>query len=525
MQCDDRLVLCGKLPHTGARPCFYCSLLPDPRSDRYIRLVRIESFEQGAGRTGVELWAELIMRSRIQFGGVALVLLVLAVALRFHGLGSWPFAGDEVATLREDQVMFHGAQASQESQTYRLPHLIPLGYAVLHLSHTFFGSDEFGSRVLLAILGGASVLLVFLALDGLLGRPTAIAVSILTALWPEHVFQSQQTRFYIVVAFFSFLSVLCGALTLKRKPVLYSSLSCCFAIAATLSHTAMAVLLPMVFSAIVSGWYADRKPVPRAVLTVFSMAAVVMTLLFIFHVLPLMRGWNQGETWGYSTAHAVLGAVVMIGWPVVLLTAIGTLLMFSERNAQNWYWITCLFGFATGTIVFPSVTAFHMAYLFPLALAVLVVAGFAIGTIYTRLREKSMAAAVAWLGLACLVNLPTLVSHYVDGSRWDLRSAAQFIKKNWTPGDRVTGSSMGTFRYYASGCCEPIIPQSLAAVPQLKELTKTPGRLWIVVQYGRGGLPEDTQRWLFDNCAKKLQVRGKRFDYHEHTVDVFLFTH
>ncbi|MCI0561065.1 MAG: hypothetical protein MN733_21470, partial [Nitrososphaera sp.] len=123
-----------------------------------------------------------------------------------------------------------------------------------------------------------------------------------------------------------------------------------------------------------------------------------------------------------------------------------------------------------------------------------------------------------------LVNLPTLVSHYVDGSRWDLRSAAQFIKKNWMLGDRVTGYSMGTFRYYTAGCCEPTIPLSFAAVPQLRVLTKTPGRLWIVVESGRGGLPEDTQRWLFDKCAKKLQVRGKRFDYAEHTVDVFLFT-
>jgi hypothetical protein len=38
----------------------------------------------------------------------AVLLLLLATALRFYDLGKWPYAGDEFATLNEERVLFHG---------------------------------------------------------------------------------------------------------------------------------------------------------------------------------------------------------------------------------------------------------------------------------------------------------------------------------------------------------------------------------------------------------------------------------
>ena len=70
----------------------------------------------------------------------------------------------------------------------------------------------------------------------------------------------------------------------------------------------------------------------------------------------------------------------------------------------------------------------------------------------------------------------------------------RYIEKRWEAGDRVTGFSMGLFGHYAPRC-SPRIPvgHSVAAI---EKVSAGPGRLWIVVQSTRGGLPERMQRWL-----------------------------
>ena len=101
----------------------------------------------------------------------ALLLVILAGSLRFYKLGNWPFAGDETATLAEERSLFASEGTSRDSQTYRLPRIIPLSYLFLHVGNSLFGRDEFGSRVMLAILGTLNVGLVFLMLDALRGAP------------------------------------------------------------------------------------------------------------------------------------------------------------------------------------------------------------------------------------------------------------------------------------------------------------------------------------------------------------------
>src|SRR6516225_9161860 len=84
-------------------------------------------------------------------------LLLFAGALRFYSLASWPFAGDEILTFPEVDSLFARHSGSVTAQQDRLPRLIPLAYLVHYLDYQLFGRDEFGSRVLMAVLGTASV--------------------------------------------------------------------------------------------------------------------------------------------------------------------------------------------------------------------------------------------------------------------------------------------------------------------------------------------------------------------------------
>lgn len=463
---------------------------------------------------------------KIQFVTIALALTLFAAVLRFHSLGAWPYSGDETATLQEENVLFHAQEVSHDSQEYRLPHLIPVSYLVFHISHTLFGLDEWGMRVVIALLGTLSVGLVFVLLDGPMPRATAIATALLVAFMPQHVVHSQEARFYMVAAFFAFACLLVGARILWGRSTLYAILACCLALLAVLTHTLLVILLPLVFVAVCAGAYAERRSIPLAVTLAFAMAAAAVGAFLALYVRPLVQGWNQGETWGYSPVHALFASIVMIGWPIALLAVVGFVLMLRERTAQNWYWLTCLLGWVGASVAFPLIVVYHAEYVFPLVLGAIVVAGYAIGVIYELLRTRSSTAAWVWMGSICLANLPALASHYVDGSRRDGRSAAAYIRDHWSPGDRVTGYSMGLFQYYSRGCCEPTIPLPLTtnSVPQLQQLGAGSGRLWVVLENTRWGLDPQTQRWLFDCAVHKLSVGGRRFDEAEFKVEVYLIS-
>jgi hypothetical protein len=175
-------------------------------------------------------------------------------------------------------------------------------------------------------------------------------------------------------------------------------------------------------------------------------------------------------------------------------------------------------------VTLPCLVPYQPSYVFPFTLSVMVLAGSAIGVIFGYLRERNAALAFAWMILACMMNLPSLVSHYVDGSRFDMRAAAKYVEDNWNSSDHVTGHSMGLFGYYANRSRPAILPPSAMTVPTLQGLVTCQGRVWVVLSSTRWGLPKDVRQWLGTHCSHELTVRRSRFDYADYSVDVFLYT-
>ena len=182
---------------------------------------------------------------------VALVALgLIAGGLRFFRLGDYPFAGDELSTIAETQSLLEKHDGPLTSQLDRLPHLIPLAYLTHALGYRLFGRDEFGSRVLMAILGTGGVVIVFLGLVPVFERWTATTTALLITVWPEHLLQSQENRFYITSWFFATLCMLLGAQAIQRRSAVWMLWACLAATAAVLTHTILILLLPGLFIAV-----------------------------------------------------------------------------------------------------------------------------------------------------------------------------------------------------------------------------------------------------------------------------------
>jgi hypothetical protein len=463
------------------------------------------------------------MNTTRAFLATVIGLALLAGGLRFYRLGDWPFFGDELSTFDEVKSFVGVSQDSSDHQIYRLPRLIPVSHTVQYLGYCLFGWDEFGSRALMALLGTVQVVLVFLLLDRPLGRLPALVTALLVALWPEHVYRSQENRFYITASFFASLCMLAGGLAVQRRSMSWTLLASLAGVAGLFAHTLQGVVLGGLFAGLVAAGLARRQPLPWRLPGLVLAVALLAGGLFVWRMVPLIHGWNSGEEWGETPGHSVLSAVNQVGWPVALLAAVGALFALEQRREQGWYWLTWLGVWAAASVLFPLRFVYHSAYIFPLALGVFVLAGGAVAQVYEYLRRDSPWAAGLWIGVACGLNLPALVSHYQDGGRQDFRTAAHYIARHWQPGDRVAAVAPGALRRYAPVCKEAVSLAVANPLPDLRQLTEEPGRLWIVIPSGRAGKKTDLGHWLGQHCTLELKVRSNRFDYRDHVVEVFLY--
>jgi hypothetical protein len=290
-------------------------------------------------------------------------------------------------------------------------------------------------------------------------------------------------------------------------------------------HTVTALLLPIVTLGLVAAARAERRPLPRQAWCVVLAAHVIALAILAWYVAPLLAGWNRDAPWRYSLPHAVLASANRIGWPVAIIAFVGSVLALATREASDRYWLAAGAGFAAAVLVLPTLVVYHPEYVFPLSLAPLVLAGRAIAVIDERLRPLSRHGAFAWLILFPFVQLPSVASHFVDGSRVDLRDAAAYVSARWTPQAAVTGQFMDTLRYYAPDIRRAVPLDDQDPVRQLEGLmtgTPAPRPLWVVLQSGRAGLDARLQDWLNDRCRHRHAVRKPRFDYYEYRVDVFV---
>lgn len=449
---------------------------------------------------------------------------LLAAGLRFHDLGAWSFAGDELATTYEARVRFAGAAAAPGGQPDRLPRLLPASYVVHYLGYSTFGDDEFGARVPAAIFGSLLPLLAVALLWRPLGGWAGVATGLLLALSPEAIFQSQQNRFYMTAGAVAGACVAAAAAAVETRRVGWFVVASGLALVGPLFHPVLAALALGLAAAVWAGMPTGEDQARRRFLLIAGGVVLGVGALVVGYHLPLLRGWNAGADWGYSTSHAVLGGVKRLGVPTALLTAVGLVWMFQTRYPARWFWVVWVAGWAATLVVFPLALAYHPAYSFPFAFAPLVVAGYAIGEVaHCRAVRIGRASAVVWVGAACLFNLPALVSHFADGSRHDHRKAAQYVTLVRQPGDAVAAVSPANLAHYETslGDAAAIDPERLP--DEMMRIGRQQRPTWLVLPTGRLGRDPATQAWLNRYARLERSFRRKRVDYDDYTLDVYKF--
>jgi len=455
----------------------------------------------------------------------ALLLVCLAsAALRLYGIRDWPFYQDEIYTLDEWRSFLSGWPNAASSQTARLAFVIPLSYTVMNIGYVLFGISEGGSRALMALLGVANILLALYILNKSFNFGTALFAAVLLALWPEHIYYSQYNRFYMVAAFFASLGMLAGSIALERRSFPSLVVACLAGLAAVLCHTLLIL---------VCGWLLFILPGMKILsgsrICGRAIACLTGTAIacagYMLYARSLVAGWNRSAVWGASPSYSVMTSIYKIGWPVFLLAGLGFVMGALRRDRRVAYWSSWALLWFLVSAVLPMVIVYHSPYTFPFSLAIFVLAGYATNEIFLLLQD-SRAISWTWVALVCGLNLPNLVSHYQDGSRHDLRQAANYISRHWHDGDRIAAEASETLRHYAPQLPRPLHLSETQALPKIRQVYGEAGtsgdRLWLVITSKRPGKPADLSRWLYEHCNLEHTAKKPRFDYYDYCVEVFL---
>ncbi|MGH2925406.1 MAG: glycosyltransferase family 39 protein [Solirubrobacterales bacterium] len=288
----------------------------------------------------------------------ALALVVgLAALIRFATLGPQSLWYDEAVTVTETHgslgAMFHGVHAVEGSP--------PLYFIVLWGWQKVVGGGDIAVRSFSALIGTATVPVVYAAARELASRRAAVVAAALAATSPLLIWYSQEVRPYPLLVFWAALSFMFFVYALKRHEPrwLVAWALACAAMLAT-HYFAVALIVPE------AAWlvFRFRAARGRAMLALAAVAAVGLALLPLWSDQQGRGGWigflPQSNRILAVPQHFVVGLSVpwkMLGPLVAFLVVVAVVvaLVRSDSGSRRPFWLAGGVGLAGAALVLLAV--------------------------------------------------------------------------------------------------------------------------------------------------------------------------
>jgi hypothetical protein len=433
----------------------------------------------------------------------AAIVVVLAMFVGTAGL--WPWDHDEVATLGELGVVAPTQYPEPIAQLERMPSLVPVWHLLQNAVLAVLPFNEWTARLLPATSGALAVVIAFIVARRREGRWFAWSLLVLAAGSQTLIWLSQQNRFYPLAILWTTLSIV--AVWSEDEGWRSDLLAVLFALLAVLSHNIALVLFCLGAAAAMVCALLGRMPPLAARRAVLSGA--VVAALYLAYLRPLISGWASGNTGG---TQPLVSMVAQVGIVPLALALFGSVVAVGqERRWTAAAWWTVLFVFACAFVAASPwiVGNWNPRYAVFFMIPVWVMAAFGSATVAERL--ASGPARMAWLLVVALMLAPKLASHFVDGSRHDLRAAAALVAAE-APHATVLSNWPAELQYYL----QPLSGQRAAfwypgeRLPDGDAVLVVASNAWEPVVSS----PTRSMRVL-------AEIRRRRFDEQSHVVRVY----
>ncbi len=457
-----------------------------------------------------------------------LVVVALGLGLRLYRLGQQPLWLDEASSLRFAHASLAHLWSWNAPVDAGNP---PLYYSLLH-GWLIFGQGEASLRLLSALLGAATIPLVYAMGRTVRDHRLGVLAALLFAISPFQVWYAQEARGYALLTLGA-ASAMWGVSYLLRYPERSGSklpfsrfrirpaegwegagirprptgagwawLAYVLGIVVALLAHDTAVLLLIGANALMLGWWVRRDRLP-GFLRNWALAQIAVLCLWGGWLPGFARQLIHGDSYAWipePTIHRVVrGTFAIYGGPMrgapravaaIVILALAGLGLWSWRREQRWIAYVLVFSLA-GLLGELIATAWRPIFL-PRTLiwaGVPVILAVAAGLLALR-RPLVFAGALALLVALSAWGLDTYYFHH-DREAWD--RAAAYVDRGLQHGDAIVFSEdflRIPFDYYYRAPGSYSVPEigltGSSGDPSLVlRATATRRRVWLIVSHAR----------------------------------------
>lgn len=450
-----------------------------------------------------------------------LLILLLGLALRLWGLGSWPWEEDELYTLRDARALpFQVNRLGDPGIAAR-----PVYYLLQHALLALLPPTPLLLRLPALLFGMAGLVATWWVGRRVFGPRAGLVAALLLALSPWHLYASQFARYWTLVYLLSTLTYWALPRAIDQdQPKAYLAVLALILMGG-LTHPTF--LLPVAGVALAvhlfrpDGQVAPRLPSARAWAFLWGPLAVLGAAEFV--TLRLTGNQQAIQNWAGRGLTASLQVIPgMIQWTSVEIcgAAIAATAFLVGRAApdRRWGGMTILGG--GGALLLLFMASFSSNVYADYGISVLPLVYLSIGGAVQRIAAEVRQELSGWvvggasIALAAGV-LPGTVSHLSDGSRFDYRPAFAAIRR-LDPEHPVAGGIDVIQKEYAPD----LRMLEIHSPPQMDSLPV----FWFITSERRYGLREGgpgLQAWLNAHCRRVLSSGRPRLDYRIYRVDLY----
>jgi hypothetical protein len=269
--------------------------------------------------------------------------------------------------------------------------------------------------------------------------------------------------------------------------------------------------------------------------------AIVVAVRFV----PILQGWitehdrNPGSSqfllWrappGLKQVFYVLAYVDSLTLPVVLLAILSLYLLLQEDRRRLAQYLISLVAFPLIFLTLLSLrTPVSQYYLLPTVPVFFLTAGVFLAWL-SRLDVRPFGRWVLPATVTTLVvatGLPTLLSDYRDGRRFNFRRVAHWMNARLEPGDVVYSDQHMVLAHDLPNAEVRKLRGTgpLAEEVRNREQTGSGGALWVVAPAASHAFRADLRQgglinWIYANCELRNTVGVGRMDVRQHYLQVY----
>jgi mannosyltransferase len=388
-------------------------------------------------RSTLELLGALI-NSHVQYAGLAAITL-LALFLRFYRLGDWGFWIDEVLTVNRILVGLSGVTRPS--------------FHLIGISLNLFGVSDWSARLVPALIGAASLPLLYFPTRRLFGPGVALLAMLLLAVSPWHLYWSQNARFYTSLLLFYTLGAFAFYWWLETGRLRFLIIGAPLMGLAVLERMNAAFFGPVLAAYILALLVLPfGRPDGLRWRNLVLLAALLVPFgvyqIFVAGVVDSLNTWIFGRI--HDPLRVLLSIVYDTGLPMFLLALLGGIYLVLQRNrAGLFFFLGALVPTLTLVVMSPFTQAFSR-YVFMTLPFFAVLAAVAAKEIFLQAQKpvRLLAVSVVLLLLADAFSQNFLYFNYQNGNRENYKEAYALVQERMEPGDWVVTTRPDIAEYY-----------------------------------------------------------------------------